>query len=299
MSPKFCGKNHVIENLKTHLQHVVGERHPISSPTALLQTEQYLTNEFLQYGWNVTMHEFDWRGIPCRNIIAELSAVVESKEESQDSAPLIIGAHYDTVQGSPGADDNGSGLAVLLEVARCVSQRGVQRPVRLIAFSMEEDDLAGSLAYAQSLRTHGKEIYGALILECVGFASSQDCSQQTPPGLPIAIPPVGDFLGIVGNQASVNLMSFFEAAAQESVPELKTISLAVPGQGEMFPDTRRSDHASFWHYGFPALMLTDTADFRNPNYHCSTDTIDTLDIHFMSQVTEAVVAAVVVFGQET
>lgn len=289
----------MIENLKRHLQRVVGERHPVSSPTALLHTEQYLTEEFLHHGWHVTTQEFDWRGIPCRNIIAELPDTAQDGGKRQALAPLIVGAHYDTVQGSPGADDNGSGLAVLLEVARCMPERAVQRPVRLIAFSMEEDDLAGSLAYAQSLQQEGKEIHGALILECVGYASSQACSQQTPPGLPITIPSVGDFLGIVGNQASVNLINSFESAAQCSAPELKTIALAVPGQGEMFPDTRRSDHASFWHYGFPALMLTDTADFRNPNYHTSTDTLDTLDVHFMSQVTKAVVSAVVAFGQET
>ncbi len=288
----------MIENLKTHLQRVVGERHPISSPTALLQTEQYVTSELVQHGWEVTTQEFDWRGMPCRNIIAELPVLENGEVVQRESAPLIIGAHFDTVQGSPGADDNGSGIAVLLEVARGLSRQAVRKPIRLIAFSMEEDDLAGSLAYAKALHAQGKKIYGALILECVGFASNQEQSQQTPPGLPITIPSVGDFLGIVGNQDSVALLHLFESAARQSVPELKTISLAVPGQGEMFPDTRRSDHASFWHYGFPALMLTDTADFRNPNYHSSTDTFETLDFTFMSRVTEAVMAAVLAFDQE-
>lgn len=292
--------NPVIDNLNRHLQSLVGERHPLTSPTALLRTEQYLTEQFLQLGWLVTRQDFDWQGIRCNNIIAELPDLGINKEShpgaDERSSPLIVGAHYDTVQGSPGADDNASGLAVLLEVARCLPERNVQSPVRLIAFCMEEEDLAGSLAYAKILQEQGEAIQGALILECVGYASSQDLSQQSPPDLPIALSSVGNFLGIVGNQASVALINTFESAAQRAVPELKTVSLAVPGQGELFPDTRRSDHASFWHYGFPALMLTDTADFRNPNYHTSTDTLDTLDVHFMGQVAKAVVAAVVALG---
>ncbi|MEE8493327.1 MAG: M20/M25/M40 family metallo-hydrolase [Nitrospirales bacterium] len=211
--------------------------------------------------------------------------------------PLIIGAHYDAVAGSPGADDNASGLAVLLEVARRLAEVSPSGPVHLIAFCLEEQNLLGSLAYAERLQARGEEIQGALILECVGYTCSKPGSQRLPAGLPIETPPAGDFLGVVGNQDSAGLLASFEKTANREVPSLKTVSLAVPGQGEAFPDTRRSDHAAFWHYGFPALMLTDTADYRNPHYHQPTDTLDTLDLEFMVRVAEAVTAAVMVLSR--
>jgi hypothetical protein len=107
------------------------------------------------------------------------------------------------------------------------------------------------------------------------------------------VPTVGDFLAIVGNQASAGLVAVVEAAAKERVPALKTVALTVPGNGELLPDTRRSDHAAFWHYGYPAVMLTDTADFRNPHYHRSTDTLDTLNLEFMENVAHAVTASAI------
>jgi hypothetical protein len=113
-----------------------------------------------------------------------------------------------------------------------------------------------------------------------------------PPGVPIAVPTVGDFLAIVGNTASAALVAAVKGAAKERVPDLKTVALMVPGNGELLPDARRSDHAAFWHYGYPAVMLTDTANFRNPNYHASTDTIETLDLGFMEKVAQTITAAV-------
>src|SRR5213076_2809083 len=132
-----------------------------------------------------------------------------------------------------------------------------------------------------------------IVLECVGYARSEEGSQQKPASLSVTLPTVGDFLGIVGNAASAHLVKAVEAAANHAVPDLKTISLVVPGNGEMLPDTRRSDHAAFWHYGYPAVMLTDTANFRNPNYHAATDTIETLDLRFMEKVAQTTTAAVI------
>jgi aminopeptidase YwaD len=111
--------------------------------------------------------------------------------------------------------------------------------------------------------------------------------------VPIAVPTVGDFLAIVGNTASAALVAAVEGAAKERVPDLKTVALMVPGNGELLPDSRRSDHAAFWHYGYPAVMLTDTANFRNPNYHASTDTIETLDLGFMEKVAQTITATVI------
>ena len=272
-----------------HLRTLIGERHPTSSTTALRQAEDYLTEQFKILGLAVSTHPFKALGGTYRNVIGTHSA---SNPSSEAESPLVIAAHYDTVIGSPGADDNASALAVMLEVARCLRDVRLNRDVRFIAFCLEEEDLLGSLAYASWLRESNQRIDGAIVLECVGYARPDEGSQRKPPGVPVAVPSMGDFLAIVGNTASARLAAVVEGAAKEHVPELKTVSLLVPGNGELLPDTRRSDHAAFWHYGYPAVMLTDTANFRNPNYHQPTDTLDTLDLEFMEKVAHAVTAAV-------
>jgi Zn-dependent M28 family amino/carboxypeptidase len=273
----------------THLRALIGERHPASSPAALRRAEGYLTEQFKALGLEVSTHPFRALGDMYRNVIGTRPASHPASHPSPASdAPLIVAAHYDTVRGSPGADDNASALAVLLEAARRLRSVSLSREIRFIAFSLEEEDLLGSLAYVSSLRKDGQEIGGAIVLECVGYACATEGSQRTPPGVPIAVPTVGDFLAIVGNTASAALVAAVESAAKERVPDLKTAALIVPGNGELLPDSRRSDHAAFWHFGYPAVMLTDTANFRNPNYHASTDTIETLDLGFMEKVAQTV-----------
>ena len=273
-----------------HLRALIGERHPTSSPAALRQAEDYLADQFRTFGLAVSTHPFEALGGTYRNVIGTRSVSTPSPERA---APLIIAAHYDTVRGSPGADDNASALAVMLEVAHCLRGVELAREVRFIAFCLEEEDLLGSLAYASWLRESKQEIAGAIVLECVGYAKSEEGSQRKPSGVPIAVSSAGDFLAIVGNQASVRLAAAIEGAAKACVPDLKTVTLTVPGNGELLPDTRRSDHAAFWHYGYPAVMLTDTANFRNPHYHRLTDTLDTLNLEFMEQVAAAVTAAAI------
>src|SRR5438876_896296 len=279
-----------------HLRALIGERHPVTSPASLRRAEAYLTEQFTDLGLEVSTHSFKALGGTYRNVIG---AMLPQKGDSpqaeggQSPSPLIIAAHYDTVEGSPGADDNASGLAVMLEVARNLRAVPMTRGVRFIAFCLEEENLLGSLAYASTLQAAHEEICGAIVLECVGYARTEEGSQQKPTGVPVAVPTVGDFLGIVGNVVSEPLARAVQAAANLAVPELKTVSLLVPGNGELLPDTRRSDHAAFWHHGYPAVMLTDTANFRNPHYHQTTDTLETLNLAFMEQVARAVTAAAI------
>ena len=206
--------------------------------------------------------------------------------------PLLIGAHYDTVSGSPGADDNASGLVVLLEVASSLRVQPLARPIWLVAFCLEEQDRLGSQAFASRLKAECRELAGAIILECVGFARSEAGTQQVPPGVPIAVPTQGDFLAIVGNERSRSLVLQLEQAARREAAKLKPLSLVVPDQGEAMPHTRRSDHASFWDAGYPAVVLTDTANFRNPHYHRESDTVATLNLEFLSDVATMVTATV-------
>lgn len=273
------------ESLLAHLRQLVGERHPRRSPAALLQVEQYLIESFQRSGLLVKTHGFRALGGTYHNVVASLPAVRDKK-----APPLLIGAHYDTVAESPGADDNASGLAVILEAAEQLAQVQLARPVHFIGFCLEEWNLLGSRAYAAHLRKQGREIRGAIVLECVGFASQAEGSQTQPP-IPVKVPATGDFLGVVGNEPAKTLVETIVQAGQQAAAPLKAIPLVVPGQGEQFPDTRRSDHASFWAYGFPAVMLTDTANFRNPHYHQPTDTLETLNLEFLAKVAATVTAA--------
>lgn len=274
-----------------HLERIIGERHPDSSPESLRGTSDYLRQQFTSLGLSTVSHEFSAWGRIYENVIA-----TTPHDRDSSAAPLILAAHYDTVIGSPGADDNASALAVLLDVARQVVNVRLLRPVRLIAFCLEEENLLGSRAYAAHLTSTQQSILGAIVLECVGYTRDEEGSQKIPPGVPVTVPTVGNFLAVIGNQGSHALTMVVEQAMKSRIP---VVPLVVPGNGELLPDTRRSDHTSFWEQGFPAVMLTDTANFRNPNYHQPTDTIETLNLDFMAQVADGVAAAVIELAGNT
>ena len=247
--------------------------------------------QFANSGWTIGGQLVSAWGKVYRNVVATKHP--DWSRQGEELPPLLIGAHYDTVSGSPGADDNASGLVVLLEVASRLRARPLVRPVWLVAFCLEEQDRLGSQAFVSRLKAERRELAGAIILECVGFARSEAGTQQTPPNVPIAVPTQGDFLAIVGNEASRSLVLQLEQEAQRHAAQLKPLSLVVPGRGEAIPHTRRSDHASFWDADYPAVMLTDTANFRNPHYHRETDTVDTLNLEFLSNVVATVTATVI------
>ena len=274
-----------------HLERLVGERHPETSPRALRKAAHYLTTQFAKTGWSSSYQSVSAWGKVYRNVMATKDP--DRSNQREELPPLLIGAHYDTVSGSPGADDNASGLVVLLEVALRLRTERLSRPVWLVAFCLEEQDRLGSQAFVSRLKSERHELAGAIILECVGFSNSRPGTQQTPPGMPIAVPTQGDFLAIVGNEASRSLVLQLEREAQRREAQLKTLSLVVPGRGEAMPDTRRSDHASFWDAGYPAVVLTDTANFRNPHYHRETDTMETLSLEFLSSVAATVTATAI------
>jgi aminopeptidase YwaD len=266
--------------LKDDLQRLIGERHPHSSPIRLQEAEAYLHRQFAEAGLTVTKQAFKALGGTYHNVIGTALPAVQP---FQSAPPLILAAHFDTVQGSPGADDNASALAVLLAITRQVRSIKLARTIRFIAFNLEEENLLGSSAYTALLRKKREAIHGAIVLECVGYASHQAGSQ-------IAVPTTGNFLAVVGNERSHALTGVVAKAMQSHLP---IVPLVVPGNGEKLPDTRRSDHTSFWEQGFPAVMLTDTANFRNPHYHRPTDTLDTLNLDFIVSVADGLTAAVV------
>lgn len=272
--------------LREDLQALVGERHPITSPNHLQRTEAYLRRRFSEAGLAVTTQPFQALGSIFHNVIG---TALPNPGSVQLAPPLILAAHFDTVERSPGADDNASALAVMLHVVRQVKTMTLARPIRFIAFNLEEENLLGSQAYTSLLRHNGESIHGAIVLECVGYASHHPNSQKIPPGVPIAVPTTGNFLAIIGNERSHTLIS---SVVQIMKLHLPIVPLVVPGNGEKLPDTRRSDHTSFWEHGFQAVMLTDTANFRNPNYHRPTDTLETLNLDFIASVADGVTAVV-------
>jgi Zn-dependent M28 family amino/carboxypeptidase len=208
---------------------------------------------------------------------------------------VLVGAHYDSVPGCPGADDNGSAVAALLACASVCQLWRPQLPVVFVAFNCEEDGLLGSRDFVASELARLKlKIRCAHILEMVGYASSVAGSQRVPPGLPIRISDTGDFLGLLANGASTAAMDFVLRRAGAYAPGLPVTGLNVKlGLEKYFPVLSRSDHAPFWEQKIPAVMWTDTSEFRNRNYHCLTDTPDTLNYRFLRQVAQLLTACVI------
>ena len=207
---------------------------------------------------------------------------------------FLIGAHFDSVPGTQGADDNGSGLAVLLAVARALA--GKNLPILIAAFNSEEDGLLGSADFAANCVCTGQlALQGAHILEMVGYCSRKRDSQRSPiPYLP-GVPTVGDFLGLLGRGPESALLRKVLKTAAASTPELSVIGLRTFfGIDKLLPVLHRSDHSPLWAAGVPALMWTDTAEFRNPNYHQGSDQIKTLDFSFMQSISTLLQNVVIV-----
>ena len=265
-----------IENLKAHVRNIHFDRNPYDRSLELEQAAQYIRREFLKIGLEVKEDLFHWEGRTYRNISAE------KRGTTSPDKVLILGAHYDTVPGSPGADDNSSAIAVLLEVARNIQKVSLGSTLKLVAFALEECGYAGSIHYAERAREGGEKILGMISLEMVGFTGPR---QDYPPYLdPKYYPNVGDFIVIIGNERSKELLETVRRSFKTCIPQLPSEFLLVPGNGEGLEETRLSDHSPFWDQGFSALMVTDTAFLRNPNYHLPSDTMETLDFEFMRKV---------------
>jgi aminopeptidase YwaD len=281
MSPTTSGVTSA--DLKNRLVRIVGERSPWSAPARLSAVENYIEKEFAALGLRVESDPFSYCGGRYRNIIARTAA---------RRAPLVVlGAHFDAVEGSPGADDNASGIAVLLEAARLLGSMRLKSEVLFCAFNLEELNMIGSSHLAKRLKAEGAKITGMVSLEMLGYTDRRSGSQKYPAVLSWLYPDRADFIGVIGNWRSAALLRSF-ATALKKVEGLPVETLSVLGNGFLVPQVRLSDHAPFWDAGYPALLLTDTAFMRNPHYHLPSDTIETLDLDFMAKVCRGVVNAV-------
>ncbi len=257
-----------------------------------IRAVEYLTRRLEQMGYQVQREPAgSWLDVEQVNLIVEIEGHVDP------TTIVEAGAHYDTVRDCPGADDNGSGVAGLLEIARVLADHRPERTVRLCFFAAEEVGLMGSEAHvARILEDSSRRVDGMLDLEMIGYYSSEAGSQDAPIRIPllVSLPYQGDFILVAGNFDSGGLGNIFEGCVHRYVRDLNYFSAnRVAGY---FGDASRSDHYPYWQAGLRAIMLTDTANFRNPHYHRPTDTIDTIDFDFMCGVTRATAASLIEWG---
>jgi Zn-dependent M28 family amino/carboxypeptidase len=281
------------EMLKEYVRKIEGLRHGWENYEELEKRATFIESTFRSFRCDVASQEFTFHSRTYRNIIAAIEGTKEGGEQ------ILLGAHYDAAWGSPGADDNASGIAVLLEAARILSEQKPVKNVQCVAFSLEEPQpqtihfLIGSEAFAREAKRSGTSYQAVFILESVGYTDDGEGTQIVPLFVRVPVSKKGNFLGIIANSRSKAIMDDFHRISLEHVPELFTVPYKVPLSGRFIPETRFSDHASFWDAGYPALMLTDTAMFRNPHYHTHHDRFETLDFTFIANVTKAVLSVIV------
>lgn len=268
------------EHLHTHLTQLVRERDPYLATAGHFFVQHYIRQQLEQWG-TVESHEFQVRGRTHQNLILDLGAADGGKQK-----PLIlIGAHYDAVPGTPGADDNATGVAALLELARAFTAEPARYPVRLVAFDLEEYGLKGSSGaseYAAQLRQQQQPLRLMISLEMLGYCDSAPGSQRYPAGLERFYPNRGDFIALIGNLPTIpDLIRLGRSIRTSGVA---SEWLPTFNKGLIVPQTRLSDHAHFWDQGYRAMMVTDTAFLRNPHYHKASDRIETLDLDFLTGV---------------
>jgi len=263
-----------------YLSNVIGQRSYLDIEK-LDMTAQYIVEKLSSFGCKIERQFFQYRGNSYCNIIG----AVKGAENSNDSI-LLIGAHYDTIIGTPGADDNASGIAGMLELARLAAAEPLRRTVRFAAFCLEEPPAymtknMGSYVYARSLKEAKTDIYGMISLEMLGYYSGEKNSQYYPNHIfNLFYPDKGNFIAFVGNISSMGFTSKvknnFKTASTLTVESLNGLSI-IPG-------VDFSDHRNFWKFGYPAFMITDTGFYRNPNYHEASDTASTLNYDLMAEL---------------
>jgi hypothetical protein len=266
----------------SYLSVTIGDR-SFLRPRSLETTAIYLSNRLREQGYTVTLRPYSADGLTVNNLEATLPGTGGALGQ------VVVGAHYDSVAGTVGANDNGTGIAAVLEIARLLRQRRFRRSIRFVFFVNEEPpffqtEKMGSSVYAHQLRHDGVPISAMISLETIGFYSDHVGSQKYPPVLNLFYPSKGNFIAFVGNSASRKLV-------RESIRSFRE-STRFPSEGIAAPSNWLgigwSDQWSFWQEGYPGIMITDTAPFRYPYYHTSRDTVDKIDFDKTARVVEGI-----------
>jgi hypothetical protein len=261
-----------LERIRSHIDAIDEPRSSFAQPVQLQATADYVRGQLESYGYDVELE-------PVQAGPDEFPNVIGVQEGTMcPERVFIVGAHYDSVSVTPGADDNASGTAGMLEIARVLAGTPLPATVWFTGFTLEENGLVGSYNMAERVVEDGTQVVGMYSLEMIGYTTEEEN---------------GDFVAVIGNEASIRLNDAYHRARNAFLPDLPSAVLTLQGNGEEQPDSRRSDHAPFWDAGFQALLVSDTANFRNPNYHQPSDTLATLDLEFATNVTKAMLGTTV------
>lgn len=268
--------------LATH----IGERN-VFRREGLDAAATHVANELVAAGYDARGQLYEVYGVECANLEAEIVGSARASEV------VVIGAHYDSVMGSPGGNDNGSGVAVLLALARRFAGSKPARTVRFVFFVNEEPPFfqtgnMGSLVYARRSKDRGENITAMIAFDTVGYYSDEPGSQEYPAPIGAIYPSTGNFIAFVSNLSSRALLDRVVGVFDRAVPlpaERAALPDALPGVGW-------SDHWSFWKMGWPAVMITDTAVYRDPKYHTAADTPERLDYDRMALLVDGIAAVI-------
>lgn len=285
----MTGERSPADALRAHVEVLagsIGERN-LWRYQGLVRASEYIQSEFTRSGYEPALQTYEISRLPVSNI------EVTRPGDGSNPEIVIVGAHYDTVENCPGANDNGSGVASMLELARRFARRSVSRTIRFVAFVNEEPPFfqtgqMGSAVYAGAARARGDRIAAMLSLETMGYFSDERGSQQYPGPIAMLFPDVGNFIGLVANLSSARLLRRVKRGFKKGTDlpvEGAALPAAIPGVGW-------SDHKSFWEAGYQALMVTDTAPFRYPYYHTAEDTPDKISYEKLAQVTDGLEHAI-------
>ncbi|NIO80035.1 MAG: M28 family peptidase [Candidatus Aminicenantes bacterium] len=250
--------------------------------------KNYLETVLKDLGFDYTLQNYQYQGNTFSNIIVTIPG------QKAPEKIFIIGAHYDTVFNTPGADDNASAVAVLLELCRLLMGYQPAKTLKLIFFVLEEppafqSKYMGSYVYAKTAKAKKEDIFGMISLEMLGYYHDTKGAQTFPlPLMGFFYSNVPNFIGVVGNLKSRRLVK----QVADSIKKGSSILVEYLAAVRLVPGIDLSDHAPFWRMGYPAVMITDTAFYRNPNYHTVTDTIDTLDFKKMAELLKGIVQVV-------
>jgi Zn-dependent M28 family amino/carboxypeptidase len=275
-----CSEMTFEQRLLSELQQLVRPRHARWDELGLLAVRSFIREQLEACG-PVELHTFEEGPDAGVNLILKLDG------QNPELEPILVAAHYDGPLNSPGADDNGTGVAALLELARRWSAIPPQRPLWLVAFDKEEWGMLGSKALAQDLRQQQQSLHLMLSLEMLGYTSEEQMYPQEE--MRELFGDRGDFIALVANNEAAHLLP---GLSREMNAHVNTKVLPVPHRGEQMPSVRLSDHSPFWDAGYNAMMVTDTSFMRNPHYHEPTDTIETLDLPFLMAVIDGLEVAI-------
>ena len=274
--------------LKVHVTVLADEIGPrdVFVPDKLNAAAAYIRGFWEKAGYEISAQTFRVQNVACHNLAVEITG------KSKPDEIVLVGAHYDTVSWSPGANDNGSAVAALLELSRLFSTKSTSRTVRFVGFTNEEPPFfktgsMGSLVYAKECRKKKENIVAMVCLETIGYYRDESKTQKYPFPLSIFYPDKGNFVAVVGNLRSKPLVKSFARSFMEE-SDFPVECAATFG---FITGIDWSDHWSFWQCGYPGIMITDTALFRYPYYHSSQDTPDKIDYHGLARVTYGVYRA--------